>query len=177
MTRISQASEVDKMDPTELLGHRVTDGDSNGRLPDPTGTEQSDEPVISNPILDIVEHRGSPDHLEQPRRKPNLVLAAIALVDCVLFDTNDRANERITSSLHVRDIAATELSIRKRLANRSDMDPEAPLLHVDIRPDLIDELLLSNDFAGTFGKMDQNIDRPAAERKHHTIAPQNSLPS
>jgi hypothetical protein len=56
------------------------------------------------------------------------------------------------------------------------MDPEAPFLHIDIRPDLIDEFLLSDDFARTFDEMDQNIDRPAAEGKHHTVAPQDPLP-
>src|SRR4029077_14828239 len=57
VTRISQASQVNKMDPIERLRHPVSDGDSNGRLPDPAGTEQGDEPIISNPILDIVENR------------------------------------------------------------------------------------------------------------------------
>jgi hypothetical protein len=56
------------------------------------------------------------------------------------------------------------------------VDPEAPLLYVDIRPDVIDEILFSDDLAGTFGKMDQNIERPAAEGQHHAVAPQNSLP-
>src|ERR1700726_2365462 len=177
LTRISQASQVNKMDSTvELLRHRMTGGDSNGRLPDSTGTEQSDEPIISNPILDIVENRVAPNHLEQPRGQSNLVLGTIALVDCTVFKTSQLADEGITSSLYVCDIPVAELPIRKRLANGSDMDPEAPLLHVDIRPDLIDEFLLSNHFTGTFGEIDQNIERPAAEGKHHTVAPQNPLP-
>jgi hypothetical protein len=164
------------MDPIERFRHPVSDGDSNGRLPDPAGTEQGDEPIISNPILDIVENRLAPNHLEQPRRQSNLVFRAIALVCHTVFKTSNLANEGITSSLHIRDIAVTELPIRKRFANGSDMDPEAPFLHIDIRPDLIDEFLLSNDFTGSLGEMDQNIDRPAAEGKHHTVAPQDPLP-
>jgi len=41
---------------------------------------------------------------------------------------------------------------------------------------VINQLFLSDYLTGAFGKMDQNIERPAAERKHLPVTPQHSLP-
>jgi hypothetical protein len=55
------------------------------------------------------------------------------------------------------------------------MDAEASLLDHNVRPDVINELFLCDDFAGTLGKIDQDIERPAAEGKHDTVALKDSL--
>jgi hypothetical protein len=55
------------------------------------------------------------------------------------------------------------------------VDPEAPLLYVYVRPDVIDELLLRDDLTRAVGKIDQNIWCPTAERKHVTVAPEHPL--
>jgi hypothetical protein len=40
---------------------------------------------------------------------------------------------------------------------------------------VINEFLLCDHLAGALGKIDQNIERPAAEGKHFTIAPKDPL--
>jgi hypothetical protein len=55
------------------------------------------------------------------------------------------------------------LAILERFADGGHVNPEADLLHGDVRPDMIDELLLSDDLAWTFGEIDQNIERPTAK--------------
>jgi hypothetical protein len=67
------------------------------------------------------------------------------------------------------------LAVSKRLANRGDVDSEAPFLNDYVRPDVIDEFLLRDDLTRAVGKIDQNIQRPTAEGKHLTIAPKDPL--
>jgi hypothetical protein len=52
------------------------------------------------------------------------------------------------------------------------MDAQTSLPYGNARPDVIDELLLRDDLTRAVGKIDQNIQRPTAEGKHLTVAPQ-----
>ena len=52
------------------------------------------------------------------------------------------------------------------------MDPEAPLLDGYVRPDVVDQLLLCDHLTRTRGKVDQEVERPAAKGQPHTLAPQ-----
>ena len=88
-----------------------------------------------------------------------------------VFDTNDRSYERVASSSNVGDISVAELAIPERLSDGGYVNPEAALLDGDVPPDVIDQILLSDDFAWTFGEIDQNIERPATKRKRDTVAP------
>jgi hypothetical protein len=67
------------------------------------------------------------------------------------------------------------LAVSKRLADRGNVDSKAPLLDGYVRPDVIDELLLRDDLTRAIGKIDQNIQRPTAEGKRPTIAPEHPL--
>ena len=67
------------------------------------------------------------------------------------------------------------MAVSKRLANCGNVDPEAPLLYGYVRPDVIDEFLLRDDLTRVVGKIDQNIQRPAAEGKHFIVAPEHPL--
>jgi hypothetical protein len=67
------------------------------------------------------------------------------------------------------------LAVGKRLADRGNVDSEAPLLHGYVRPDVIDELLLRDDLTRAAGKIDQYIQRPIPEGKHLTVAPEHPL--
>ena len=86
---------------------------------------------------------------------------------CV-FETSDRSYERVASSLNVGDISVAELAIPERLSDGGYVNPEAALLDGDVPPDVIDQLLLSDDLAWTFSKIDQNIERPTAKGKRDT---------
>src|SRR5277367_6246071 len=55
------------------------------------------------------------------------------------------------------------------------MDAETSLLDHNVRPNVINELFLCHDFAGTLGEIDQDIERPAAQGKHGTISLKDSL--
>ena len=67
------------------------------------------------------------------------------------------------------------MAVTKRLANRGHVDPETSLLDGHIPPDVIDELLLRDDLTRAVGETDQNIQRPTAQRKHLTVAPEHPL--
>ena len=95
----------------------------------------------------------------------------IADVFRAVFETNDRSYERVASSFYVGDISVAELAIPEHLADGGHVDPEAALLDGDVRPDMINELVLSDDLAWTFGEIDQNIERPTAKRKRDTVTP------
>jgi hypothetical protein len=64
------------------------------------------------------------------------------------------------------------LAVSKRLADCGHVDSEAPLLNDYVRPNVIDELLLRDDLTWAVGKIDQNVQRPTAEGKHLTVAPE-----
>jgi hypothetical protein len=55
------------------------------------------------------------------------------------------------------------------------VDAEAPFIDHHIRPDVINELFLCHDLAGTLSKIDQNVERPAAKGKDDTIALKDPL--
>src|ERR1700719_2076153 len=77
-----------------------------------------------------------------------------------VFETNDRSYERVASASNVGDISVAELAILERLSDGGYVSPEAALLDGDVPPDVIDQILLSDDLAWTFSKIDQNIERP-----------------
>jgi hypothetical protein len=85
--------------------------------------------------------------------------------------TDDGADERVASSIDVRDVSVPELAVPKRLSDGGHVNPEGHLFYDDVRPDVINEFLLFDDLAGAIGEIDQNIQRSAAEWKHHIAAP------
>ena len=82
------------------------------------------------------------------------------------------ADERIAPSLDVCDVSVAKLAVTKRLADRGHVDPQAPLFNGYVRPDVIDEFLLCDHLTRTPGKVDQDIERPAAKGQCHTVAPE-----
>ncbi|MFK4523986.1 hypothetical protein ABIF90_001967 [Bradyrhizobium japonicum] len=64
------------------------------------------------------------------------------------------------------------MAVTKRLANRGHVDPDAPHFDRHVRPDVIDQFLLCDHLARTLGKVDQDVEGPAAEGQRHAVAPQ-----
>ena len=101
-------------------------------------------------------------------RRPNYTRLTWCLA---IFETDDGADERVAPSINVCDVSVAELAIPEGLADEGHVNPEGHLFYEDVRPDVTNKFLLCDDLAGPIGEIDQNIQRPAAERKHHTAAP------
>src|SRR6266702_1046401 len=119
-------------------------------------------------FLGAFQSRRVADHVSGQDRRQSPLFRAV-------FETSDRFNERVASSFNTCYIAVAELAILERFADGGHVNPEAALLYGNVRPDRIDELLLSDDLAWTFGEIEQNIERPAAKGKRDTVTPQHPL--
>src|SRR6266852_6467296 len=176
MARIGKAFQVDKTDfPAKLLGSGAANSQGNGRLANAAGAEQGYEPLILKLVADLADDRFAPNHHERSHGEPALVAELIVPALRTAGERDDGADERVTPCLDVCDVSVAKLAVTKRLADRSHVDPQAPLLYGYVRPDVIDELLLRDDLTRAVGKIDQNIQRPAAEGKHSTVAPEYPL--
>ena len=106
-----------------------------------------------------------------------LGVRAWSAINRAVFETDDDANERIAPSIDIRDVSVAELAIPKHLSDRGHVNPEHPFFHENVRPDAINEFLLGDDVAGTICEIDQDIQRPAAQREHQTVAPERPFPA
>src|SRR5882672_578884 len=176
MARIGKAFQVNKIDvPAKLLGSGAANSQGNGRLADAAGAEQCHEPLISKLVANLADDRFAPNHHERSHGEPALVAELIVPALRTAGERDNAADERVAPCLDVCDVAVAKLAVTKRLADRGDVDPEAPLLHGYVRPDVIDELLLRDHLTRAVGKMEQNIQRPTAEGKHLTVALEHPL--
>src|SRR5882724_8100202 len=178
MPRIGKAFQVDKMDfPAKLLGNGAANSQGNGRLADAAGAEQCYEPLFSQLVADLADDYFAPNHRDRPQGEPALLpdLGVPAFrATCV---GGNVADERVAPALDVRDVSVAELAVTKRLADRGHVDPDAPLLDGHVRPDVIDQLLLCDHLTWTPGKVDQNVQGPAAKGQHLALTPQHPLPA
>ena len=171
---IGKAFQVGKIDiPAEFLGSGTADGQGNGRLANAAGAEQCHEPFSSKLVVDRADHRLATDQHEWSRGKPALLPGLIIPARRAASEMLDGADERVTPSLDVCDVAIAKLAVTKRLADRGHVDPNAPFLDRYVRPDVPDELLLCDHLTRTLCEIDQNIQRPTAEGKHLTFAPEH----
>src|SRR6266852_7614452 len=176
MQRIGKAFQVNKIDfPAKLLGSGAANSQGNGRLANAAGAEQCHEPFVSKLVANLADHRFAPNHHERSHGEPALVPELGVPALRIACERDNGADERVAPSLYVCDVAVAELAVTKCLADRGHVDPEAPLLYGYVRPDVIDELLLRDDLTRAVGKIDQNIQRPTAEGKHLTVAPEYPL--
>src|SRR5216683_2010613 len=178
MARIGKALQVNKMDfPAKLLGSGAANSQGNGRLANAAGAEQCHEPLVSKLVADLPDHRFATNHHERSHGEPALAGELVLPALRTASEGDDGADERVAPCLDVCDVSVAKLAVSKRLADCGHVDPEAPLLNDYVRPDVIDELLLRDDLARTLGKVDQDVQGPAAKGQHHTLAPQHPLPA
>src|ERR1700730_5123309 len=176
--RIGKAFQVNKIDlPAKLLGNGAANGQGNGRLANAAGAEQCYEPLISKLVANRADDRIAPNHHGRSRRQPALGPEITVPALRIVCERDHGADERIASSLDVCDVSVAKLAVTKRLADRGHVDSEAPLLDGHVRPDVIDELLLRDHLTRAVGKIDQDVEGPAAKGQHHTVAPQHPLPA
>jgi hypothetical protein len=57
------------------------------------------------------------------------------------------------------------------------MDAQTSLFDDNVRPDVINKLLLWDDFAGALRQIYKNVECPAAEGKLHAFAPKYPVPA
>ena len=79
------------------------------------------------------------------------------------------SREAITSARDVDDIAGADGAITKGLAQCGDVEAQAAFVDIHIGPDLLDQLSLVHDLAGTLRKENENIERTAAEVKWSAV--------
>src|SRR5260370_28938483 len=174
MPRIGKAFQVNKMDfPAKLLGNGAANSQVNGRLANAARAEQCYEPLISKLVANRADDRFAPNHHDRSHGEPALLPELIVPALRTACERHDGADERVAPCLDVCDVSVAKLAVTKRLADRGDGDSEAPLLYDYVRPDVIDELLLRDDLTRAVGKIDRKIQRPTAEGKHLTVAPEH----
>ena len=178
MPRIGEAFQVNKIDfPAKLLGNGAANSQGNGRLANAAGAEQGYEPLISKLVANLADDRFAPNHPARSHGEPALLAELIVPALRAVGEGDNGADERVAPSLDVCDVSVAELAVTKCLADRGDVDSEAPLLDGYVRPDVINEFLLCDDLTRTLGKIDQDVERPAAKGKYDTVAPQHPLRS
>src|SRR6266566_6148821 len=174
MARIGEAFQVNKMDfPAKLLGSGAANSQGNGRLADAARAEQCYEPLISKLVANVADDRVAPNHHDRSHGQPALVPELSVPAFRTACERDDGADERVTPSPDVCDVSGAKLAVTKRLADRGHVDPDAPLLDGHVRPDVIDQFLLCNHLTRAPGKVDQNVEGPAAKRQHLTLPPQH----
>src|SRR5258706_3603296 len=173
MARIGKAFQVNKMDfPAKLLGSGAANSQGNGRLANAAGAEQCYEPLISKLVANLADHRFAVNHHKRSRRKPALLSGPVVPALRTACERDDGADERVAPCLDICDVSVAKLAVTKRLAYRGHVDSEAPFLNDYVRPDVIDELLLRDELTWALGKINQDVESPAAKGQHHTLAPQ-----
>ncbi|MEH2569829.1 hypothetical protein V1289_009456 [Bradyrhizobium sp. AZCC 2289] len=75
----------------------------------------------------------------------------------------NRGAKTITAALHVGDVMLAGLSSINRFAQRSDVHAETDFFHNDVRPNLGNEILVSDHFSGAFDQRQQNIESPGTQ--------------
>src|SRR5882672_2605371 len=176
LTLIGEALQLNKMDfPAKLPGSGAANSQGDGRLANTAGAEQCYEPLISKLAADPVYSRFASNHHDRSQGERALVPDPGVPAFPAASERDDGADERVTPPLDVCDVAITKLPVTKCLADRGDVDPDASLLDGDVRPDVIHQLLLCDHFTWALGKVDQDVERPAAEGQYHTVAPEHPL--
>ncbi|MGY4310738.1 hypothetical protein ACVWW1_000041 [Bradyrhizobium sp. JR3.5] len=178
MPRIGQAFQVDKMHlAVKLLGNRAADSQRNGRFADAAWAEQCYEPCFPQLVADLTDGYCAPDHRDRPQGEPALLPEPGVPAFRPIGVRGNVTDERVAPSLDVCDVSGAKLAVTERLADRGDVDPDASLLDVHVRPDVIDQFLLCDHFPRTPGQVDQNVKGPAAKGQHLTLAPKHPFPA
>ncbi len=120
-------------------------------------------------VRDLLDDLLPPDHLRERRGKG----ARRQDVDGWLRGGRDRLGERgdeaIAAPGHVDDVAGGFAGIAQHLAQRRDVEAQAALVDIDVGPDALDQLSLVDDFAGTLGEENQDIEGAAADMERHAL--------
>src|SRR6266852_6730373 len=178
MPRIGKAFQVNKIDfAAKFLGNGAANSHGNGRLANAAGAEQCYEPLISKLVANLADDRFASNHHERSHGEPALVPELSVPAFRATREGDNAADERVTPSLDVCDVAVAKLAVTKRLPDRGHVDPEAPLLDRYVGPDVIDQFLLCDHLTWAVGKVDQEVQGPATKGQHHTLAPQHPLPA
>src|SRR5258708_26727434 len=172
MARIGKAFQVNKMDfPAKRLGSGAANSQGNGRLANATGAEQCYKPLVSKLVANLADHRVAPNHPARLCGQPAWLSGPVVPALRTACERDDGADERVAPSLDVCDVSVARLAVTKRFADRGHVDPAPPLLDGYVRPDAVDQLLLCDHLTRTLGKVDQEVERPAAKAQPHTLAP------
>src|SRR5712675_367742 len=161
--------------PGKLLGNRAGNSQGNGRLANAAGAEQCYEPLVSKLVANLADHRVAPNHPARLCGQPAWLSGPVVPALRTACERDDGADERVAPSLDVYDASVARLAVTKRFADRGHVDPEAPLLDGYVRPDVVHQLLLCDHLTRTLGKVDQDVEGPAAQGQRLTVTPEHPL--
>src|SRR3984957_17257716 len=174
--RIGEPFQLNQVDfPAKLFGGGPANSQGNGRLANAAGADQGYESLISKLVANLADDRFAPNHHERSHGEPALVSGPVAAALRIASERDDSADERVAPPLDVCDVAVAKLAVAERLADCGHVDPEASLLHGDVRPDVIHQFLLCDHLTWTLGKVDQDVEGPAAKGQRLTLTPKHPL--
>src|ERR1700755_2067032 len=127
---------------------------NHGRLGNAGRSGRYYEALVSKLIANLADHHVTWDHRKRPHTGPRLVREFCILPCRIARERDDRGDECVAPSLDVCDVAISKLAVTKCLADRGHVDAEAPLLDGHVRPDVVDQLSLSDYRTRSLGKVD-----------------------
>jgi hypothetical protein len=92
-----------------------------------------------------------------------------------LIDGNHGCDEAIASAADIFDIPRACPTLSQRLAECRNMDPQRAFFDEGVRPNVLDELALCNDFRRTCDERRENCSGTTPESDRHAIMQEDSL--
>lgn len=127
MPRVGKALQVDKMDfAAKIFGNGAANRQGDGRLANAARTEQCYEPRFPQLVADLADDQFAPNHRDRSQREPALWPEPGVPAFRAASAGDNVADERVAPSLDVCDVSGAELAVTKCLADRGDVDPDAP---------------------------------------------------
>jgi hypothetical protein len=134
------------------------------------GASPGDQDVIHVAPAWGVHRRGGPRELTVSENR---------IEDAVEIVRNTRApsgcRETIASTRDIGHVAEAPLPVTERLAKGGDMEAQAALIDNEIRPNLLEQLSLTDDPGGTFDQCDEDVERATTQSEPNTLLLQESL--
>ena len=167
---IPQCAEIDKENLlAQSIELPVPDRDGDGGLADAAGADDGHETMLRKFACNLLDGFGPPDHFGRWRGQgPDRAYAA-GRRRGRWFGTGDGSGKAIAATRDVDDISRADCTTTKGLAQCGDVEAEAALVDIHVRPDLFDKVAFVHDLTRTFRQEDQNVERAPADMKWSAI--------
>jgi hypothetical protein len=143
--RVLERPKVDETYCAEFGHQRVARGDGDGRLADPSGTDDGNESSGQQPT------RHGPDVLFTPYDSCGPDRQILSFEDITCCKRTDRAHyrrdEAITTAGYVPYAASVGLIVGKNLPQIGEMDAETSVIDGDVGPNSSDQFSVADNFA------------------------------
>jgi hypothetical protein len=180
--RLGYGRQINEDHPVTIgRGQRGRDDHRDGRLADPAGPDQRDQPpprrlrdeVVDQGLAtdDATERQGEPHDRRRTNRR-RAVRRLLGGLDGGLRP--QRRGEAVAAPSHGDDDPRG--AVTERLAQHGHVHPQIGVVDKGVRPHRGDKLGLADDFTRPRGQGQQDIERPAAELDRPLRLQQQALP-